>query len=170
MQKILFLDFDGVLNTENYQARLRSRGLPTWDGYGPLFDPEAVDNLRKILDLTDAGVVICSSWKLEGLDRMRALWRDRRLPGKVTDITPDALFHADILTIDLDDPDTFKQLAGKGNEVRLWLGRHPDDVRYAILDDVPDFLPCQTPFYVMTAPRTGITPEDAMKVIEILNS
>lgn len=32
MQKILFLDFDGVLNTENYQARLRSR---EGDGHHP---------------------------------------------------------------------------------------------------------------------------------------
>ena len=71
--------------------------------------------------------------------------------------------------MDLDDPEVFMQLAGKGNEVRKYLEAHPGEVRYAILDDVPDFLPDQEPFYVMTDPRTGITPEIALKVIAILN-
>ena len=61
------------------------------------------------------------------------------------------------------------QLAGKGNEVRMWLKAHLGEIRYAILDDVPDFLPEQEPFYVMTDPRTGFTTEVALKVIEILN-
>ena len=51
----------------------------------------------------------------------------------------------------------FMQLAGKGNKVRMWLKAHLGEIRYAILDDVPDFLPEQEPFYVMTDPRTGST-------------
>ncbi|MBD5201153.1 MAG: hypothetical protein HDS74_01530 [Bacteroidales bacterium] len=49
-QSIVFLDFDGVLNTEQYQARLIVDGKPTKDTWGPLFDPYAVESLRRILD------------------------------------------------------------------------------------------------------------------------
>ncbi|MDE6537188.1 MAG: hypothetical protein K2M13_04030 [Muribaculaceae bacterium] len=55
---IVFLDFDGVLNTEQYQARLRLDGKPTKDAWGPLFDPHAVEKLRQILDEMDAQIVI----------------------------------------------------------------------------------------------------------------
>ncbi|MBQ9310132.1 MAG: hypothetical protein IJ222_04630 [Bacteroidales bacterium] len=169
MKKILFLDFDGVLNTEKYQRQLRTEGRSARDGYGPLFDPEAVENLRMILDTTGAEIIVSSSWKLEGLGKMRSLWHDRSLPGKVAGITPDTVFNPDLLSMDLEDPEVFMHLAGKGNEVRMWLEAHPGEVRYAILDDVPDFLPEQEPFYVMTDPRTGITTEIALKVINILN-
>ena len=169
MKKILFLDFDGVLNTENYQASLREKGLETWDDFGPLFDPEAVDNLHMILDATGAEMIISSSWKMEGFQRMKDLWKARALPGKISGTTPDSIFDIDLLSMDLDDPEAFMRLAGKGNEVRKWLGQNPGEIRYSILDDMPDFLPEQDPFFVMTDPRTGITPEIALKVIGILN-
>ena len=60
---IIFLDFDGVLNTEKYYCELKSKGLPSDDKYGQLFDPEAVANLRKIIDATDARIVVSSSWR-----------------------------------------------------------------------------------------------------------
>ena len=50
MNKLIFLDFDGVLNTENYQARLQAIGKPGWDDYSMLFAPSAVANLKHILD------------------------------------------------------------------------------------------------------------------------
>lgn len=48
MNKYIFLDFDGVLNTENYQTKLQSEGSPGWDDFGMFFDPEAVANLKRI--------------------------------------------------------------------------------------------------------------------------
>lgn len=165
----IFLDFDGVLNTERWQRHCMAAGLPTKDGFGPVFDPEAVDNLQMILDATGAEIIISSSWKMEGFQRMKDLWKARALPGKISGTTPDAIFDIDLLSMDLDDPEAFMRLAGKGNEVRRWLGQNPGEIRYAILDDMPDFLPEQDPFFVMTDPRTGITPEIALKVIGILN-
>jgi hypothetical protein len=87
----------------------------------------------------------------------------------VAGVTPDAVFDTSLLTMDLDDPEVLMRLAGKGNEVREWLVSHPGEVRYAILDDVPDFLPDQDPFFIMTDPRCGLTMEVAVKVIGILN-
>ena len=50
MNKLILIDFDGVLNTENYQARLQAIGKPGRDDYGMLFAPSAVANLKHILD------------------------------------------------------------------------------------------------------------------------
>ena len=43
MEKYLFLDFDGVLNTEHYQNLLYHEGKALQDEYGAYFDPESVE-------------------------------------------------------------------------------------------------------------------------------
>ncbi len=42
MKKIIFLDFDGVLNTEHNQNMLVYHGKAWKDKHGAFFDPEAV--------------------------------------------------------------------------------------------------------------------------------
>lgn len=56
-KKILFLDFDGVLNTEFYQDLLLSQGKPWQDEHGAFFDPETVKQLERIIDATQASIV-----------------------------------------------------------------------------------------------------------------
>ena len=41
---IIFLDFDGVLNTEHYQNYLYHEGKAWQDEHGAFFDPEAVEH------------------------------------------------------------------------------------------------------------------------------
>ena len=91
MTKIIFLDFDGVLNTEYYQELLQFQSSPWQDEYGAFFDPNAVKQLKRIIDATDADIVVESSWKYLGLDAMKELWKVRNLPGKKNDITPSML-------------------------------------------------------------------------------
>lgn len=169
MKKVIFLDFDGVLNTENYQARLRSEGKPQWDDFGQLFDPEAVENLKMVLDAVPGVLlVINSSWKLEGLNTMEALWKTRELPGSIHSVTPD--YVPDLLNIDLNDYENIALLAGKGNEVKQWLEENaPRGCKYVIFDDIPDFLPDQEDHLVCTDPRKGITVEDAVAAIKMLS-
>ena len=50
MNKIIFLDIDGVLNTEHYQGLLQYQGKPWQDEYGAFFDPNAVKQLKRIID------------------------------------------------------------------------------------------------------------------------
>ena len=168
MEKIIFLDFDGVLNAEHYQAKLQKAGLPQWDAFGPVFDPAAVENLKRVLDaVPEAIVIINSSWKMEGLAKMKQLWKERGLPGKLRGVTPD--YTPDLLNIDLENYDNIALLAGKGNDVKQWLEENaPQGCRYVIFDDVPDFLPEQMPYHICTDPRIGITPADALKAIAIL--
>lgn len=43
--KIIFLDFDGVLNTEYHQRLLQYEGKVWQDKHGACFDPKAVKQL-----------------------------------------------------------------------------------------------------------------------------
>ena len=172
MRKYVFIDFDGVLNTERHHSELVSSGQKCSDQYGPLFDPVAVGNLKRIVDETEAGIVIISSWKLEGVDRMMNLWKTRRMPGVLAGCTPDCISGMDLLNVNLEDPAAYANLAGKGNEVKQWLKENApkkaDGYRYVILDDVPDFLPEQEENYIQISPVVGITAGDTEKAIEIL--
>ena len=150
-QPIVFLDFDGVLNTEQYQARLAVEGKPNKDAWGPLFDPRSVENLRRILDATDAGIVISSSWRyLHRLGSLRMMWEVRGLPGEIRDTLACGATYI-----------------SRGEEIECWLERNerPD---YVIIDDLDDFSPAQRNHYVETNPIVGITEADAQKAIEIL--
>lgn len=168
MSKILFLDIDGVLNTERQHDRCVEAGLAYVDNFGYAFDPVSVANLKRIVDETSADIVISSSWKMWGLDAMQRLWARRDLPGKVIGITPNIESDEMLLSIDLDLMDI---PAIKGSEIKEWLLTNGNqDTRYAIIDDLPDMLPEQQSHFVQTDPRIGITKEDANQVIEILTT
>ena len=77
MSKIIFLDIDGVLNTERQHDRCVEAGLAYVDNFGYAFDPVSVANLKRIVDETGADIVISSSWKFWGLSTMQKLWASR---------------------------------------------------------------------------------------------
>ena len=72
--KIIFLDFDGVMDTAYYDH---------------ILNKECVKNLKHIIDQTGADIVVSSSWKymMEYRDFLE-MWEARKLPGFVTDVTP----------------------------------------------------------------------------------
>lgn len=157
MRRIIFLDIDGVLNTErNYRSRLR-QGLPWRDENGPYFDPEAVEALTCLVEHTEADIVITSTWRLLGEDRMQTLWATRQMPGILLGGTPQ------ILT---------QMYAVRGQEIAAWLAQNvaeDEECRYVIIDDGRDFLPEQIPFCVFVNPEVGITEEDARKALALVN-
>lgn len=152
MAKIIFLDFDGVLNTEHYQGLLQYQGKPWQDEYGAFFDPKAVKQLKRIIDATDADIVDESSWKYLGLDAMKELWEVRNLPGTIIDITPSLLGK------------------NKGVEIASWLSKYAkQDIRYVIIDDEYVILDSQLPHFILANPYEGITEEQANRAISMLN-
>ena len=152
MNKIIFLDFDGVLNTEHYQDLLQYQDKPWQDEYGAFFDPKAVKQLKRVIDATDADIVVESSWKYLGLDAMKELWKVRNLPGTIIDITPSLLGK------------------NKGVEIASWLSKYAkQDIRYVIIDDEYVILDSQLPHFILTNPYEGITEEQANRAISMLN-
>ena len=153
---ILFLDFDGVMVTDRYQAQLTATNSPLRDDYGAKFDPVCVENLRHIIDATDAGIVVTSTWKMDmGLEGIQQMWDARNLPGKVIGVTPDI------------DP------IHRGDEVQAWLDAYGEECQYAIIDDCPilDFFnEEQLPHLFKVDERTGLDEKTVTKVIELLKS
>lgn len=162
--KLLILDIDGVLNV-----------IPQgFDKFGSLFHPHLVENLKTIIDETNANIVISSSWRLMGLEMMQRMWEERKLPGKVIDITVNgySLLHTG----------EFKKGFGRGDEIKYWLdhqvGRNIE--KYVIIDDDDfDLLKEQKHFLVKTSGNKdhedcvdfgyGLTKKCAEKAIKILN-
>ena len=170
MRKIIFLDFDGVLNTEHYQGLLMYQGKPWQDEHGAFFDPDAVSNLKKIVDSTHADIVIESSWKYLGLTAMQEMWEIRQLPGKVVGITPSSVSDEWLLSADLSE---IAPAMGhcKGMEIASWLADNAKgNTKYVIIDDEYVILESQQPYFILTNPHEGITKEDAERAISILNN
>ena len=157
MERYIFLDFDGVMNTRRSYRQYTANGGFWHDDLGPFFDPEAVANLKYLIDTTEAGVVITSSWKYKGLDAMHSLWALRQMPGFLLDITPEVT-------------DGFYSI--RGAEVAKWLATAPmvppEEYRYVIIDDSSDYLPEQMPLLINTDPEVGLTRHDACSAIDIL--
>lgn len=174
---VIFLDIDGVLNTESYvthfweycrlhdmkrpQARKEFNELLR-DEYGNLFDPLAVSWLKYVIEqsgVTD--IVISSSWRLSGLQFMQDLWKHRGLCGNVIDIT--AYKAKNELPRDLPFAERFE----RGNEIQEWIDKHNVD-SYVIFDDDNDMLPEQLPHFVQTNSVYGISSDNAIQAINIL--
>ena len=161
MKRVIFLDFDGVLNTGKYQNQLKINGGKR---VGPLFDPESVRNLKTILDaVPDALLVITSSWKdAYGPNMVRSLWKERGLPGKIHSMTRACMdFFPDL--------ESGEMPPLKGPEVKQWLEEHDTKgCKYVILDDMQDFLPKQQSHLVLIDANVGLTADVAIKAIGIL--
>ena len=162
--KIIFLDIDGVLNV-----------IPEgYDEYGGIFHSNFVDNLKRIIDETGAKIVISSTWRFGGLERMQDMWKFRNLPGEVIDITIDCY-----QIVEEGRAEFFDQVE-RGHEVQEWIDSHSGIESYVILDDDNDFLTSQRGNFVRTANNInhpdcidigyGLTTECANKAIRILNA
>ena len=169
MERFIFLDFDGVLNTGCYQRELQTRGEMGRDAFGPLFDPQAIDALRMLLDRSGAQLIITSSWRTEGLAAMRDLWQCRSLPGEIADVTPFYLYGAYRDSLD-GEPFMGFTPGCRGLEIAEWLTRHADpDASSVILDDEEDFLLRPASRLVRINPETGLIPADSRKALVVLN-
>lgn len=154
MNRYIFLDIDGVLNTYRHQRNLAHTGRPTRDNYLPFFDPSSVENLGLIIQKTEADIIITSSWRNKGLDIMEQVWHDRKLPGMLVGLTP---------TIEI------SYYCTRGMEIMQWLTMHAEeDYQYVIIDDGSDFLPEQISHLVQTNPNEGISKSDVETAVNIL--
>lgn len=145
-EKILFLDFDGVITSEPFTrkcifeyCRENLYGLD-W------FDPDCIEQLRRIVVATGAKIVVSSSWRDLGMDKLRKVWAENNMPGELIDTAP-----IWVLT--------------KVEAIKQWLKDHPCR-RFAVLDDSE----LDVPNLVKTDPYTGLTEHEAEKIITVLLS
>ena len=149
--KVLFLDFDGVLNSEKYIRRFGLTGL--------VLDPGNMALLKQIIDATDAKIVLSTTW--------REHWSQD--PGECNDTGREinAIFAEYGLQIFDKTPEIYPK---REVEIKSWLDDHPDADGFVVLDDRflgADFL---TGHFVKTSGYArGLDEADVQKAIAILN-
>ena len=109
--KVIFLDIDGVLNSDEYIDKVKRLNL---QGIEKEIDIEKVKILKKIIDETGAKVVLSSSWRYtKNAKYLKELLSEY---GIYVDSTP------------------FMQNE-RGLEIKQWLSYNPDVEDFIILDD-----------------------------------
>ena len=160
--KVIFLDIDGVLNSEVFWAEksqcerrkeAKAKGLNK-DKQSALanIDPKAIELLNFIVEKTDAGIVVSSTWKNDISLPYKLRYMGLKKP--CYGITPDS------------------STRHRGTDIKLWLDLYKEDnidIKYVIIDDDTDMLEEQLPYFVHTSFYEGLTKELADKAIEILN-
>ena len=173
LQRYLFLDIDGVLNTIRYSNYLIDHDEDEVDEDGALFDPEAVNNLACIIEkVPDVKIIITSTWRLNGWEWMNRLWEKRQLPGSIFSFTPVLEVVCFVDKIKNKDTSLVYPYGTRALEVNEWFRLYASQnfltCKYVILDDVNDFLVMQQEHVIITDPNLGITKEDVAKALEML--
>jgi hypothetical protein len=162
MQKLIFLDIDGVLNVETYHyleendvwvcPEAGDTEFPLLYGDQPL-NSRCLKNLQTLVDNTKADIVISSSWRiLYPISSLSKMFKEVGLNINVVGETP------------------YTPNYIRGEEIALYLADNADNnLNYVILDDSTDFHDWQLQYFVNTDPGFGLSEMDVTKATEILN-
>jgi hypothetical protein len=165
--KIIFLDFDGVLNSTKYFESLVDRSDPMQpklvldisDSQNQI-DKEAVARLNTVVLQSGAKIVVSSTWRLmRTLDQLKLLLANAGFVGEVIDKTPE------LKRKNISDP-----CAGRSVEIAKWLNDHENlNVdKFAILDDSSEAGIGFGDLFVKTKFHSGLQDQHVEKLIEIL--
>lgn len=150
--RILFLDFDGVVNTPIWQPNIGwSMNLPH---HNKVNNTKAIELISKFCKLFDFDIVVTSDWRLNDN------WRECLLNGGLdSDVTI------------LDKTDNLWQPGSnlcRGLEIRKWLEEHSEVEIFIIIDDfIEDMLPEHRPFIIHTDEEVGFTEWNFNQCIDI---
>jgi len=120
--KVVFLDFDGVLNSAAFLLIVKERDSQSlsMEWWAESIDPSAVSRLNGLLASTGARVVVSSTWRIcTSVAWLQEVLEMRGFTGDVYDKT-NRIYEVD-----------------RSSEIEEWLDRHVVDA-YVILDDDSD--------------------------------
>ncbi len=155
--KVIFLDIDGVCNDHTFNSQANSTTIKA----------SCVNNLNKILTETDSQIVLSTAWRymilngamtLKGFEyllRTHGVYAENRLLGLTRE---DRLLP--------NDPNNKRE---RGVEIQDWLKEHPEVEKYVVVDDLDLGISKLHPF-VQTNKNTGLTEEETLKAINLLNT
>jgi hypothetical protein len=176
---VIFLDIDGVLNSEAHLQRLddQHRQLGHSDPTRPKhetrcecyrlecqIDQDAVARLNRLVAETGAKIVVSSSWrKLLDPPELHRVLVSHGLIAEIIGETPDG--HKDPAMLA-----TFRHLERifRGYEIDFWLKQHPEVERFVILDDASD-MEMHTNRLVQTDFQEGLLDEHVDLAIRMLS-
>jgi hypothetical protein len=151
--KVLFLDFDGVLNSHQSavfwhskrdQTKWETEMYSDWGGslkeyIAHEFCPIALSNMDFLCSRNpDLKVVVSSTWRIgETVDSLKKiLYPAKHVANAIIDVTPHFSRH-------------------RGEEIQRWLDEHPEVTNYVIVDDDRDMLDSQKEHFVNTSELHG---------------
>jgi len=158
--KIIFLDIDGVLNSDIWQ---KTDNYKQQESPEKWFDPNAVSLFNKLIDETKAKVVLTSTWRLEySLEEMRKIFSKVKIKCDLIDFTPDLSSNNNYVV--------------RGNEILKWckdnrntIGTNPMNYTdFIILDDNDDMLLWQSKYFFQTDMLCGLSPRVTKEAIRML--
>lgn len=186
--KVIFLDVDGVLNSEKHAKELYElvkKGKMSEKKFGEIWDlpyDGTVLPLKKIIDETDAVVVLSSSWRIGGVGPapQRLIKVLDKYGIKIIDKTCVDVYLSDVEKMGFDVNKCYsiftnnmgrKCTSDRGAEIALWLHEHPEVESFVILDDdVADIDQYYEKQHVWTNFYDwGLTFELAEEAIKVLN-
>jgi hypothetical protein len=167
---VIFLDVDGVLNSEDF-LRKREEEHRQLGHDGPAFprretkcdcfridrqiDPGAIAHLNDLVEETAAKIVISSSWrKLFDPPELHRILTAHGLVAEIIGETPDAPNDPDVQAAYGEADRIFR-----GHEIDFWLRQHPEVDRFVILDDGSD-MAMHKNRHVQTDPQHGLISYD----------
>jgi len=174
--KVIFLDFDGVICTRDSIAGAHEFAKADKSGDRNLYsaqmiDPILVGNLNEVVKETGAVVVVSSAWRhLHDMKEVREFLRINGFLGKVIDRTPVWKEYKDEIGVKTtNDLERFWEYE-RGNEIKMWLDKHPEVESFVILDDeISDIFPVFPYNYIRTDMENGFHEGLIKEVIKMLN-
>jgi hypothetical protein len=171
--KIVFLDIDGVLNSERLAAendeKHRARGEHRCECYSLIYqmDRACVERLNRIVRETGALVVISSSWrKLMDLDEIKRVLASFGFAGEVIGETPDLVNDPTWLAKNRWGREHHERI-DRGHEIWEWITQHPEVTHFVILDDCTDMAHVK-PFHVHTDFEIGLDDPDVERALHLM--
>ena len=164
--KIIFLDFDGVLNSDRTVLAIQGGASMSslFDLNLKQMDPVAIGILNRLIRKSGAKVVFSTS------HRLNPMIANDRAKKFVTEVgMVDAVFDGDF-------PHITPQLmhtTRRGDEIQAWLdsysARTGTEVEYVVLDDTSTGDLTQSYSWVLVDPEVGLSAKDYYKACKILN-
>lgn len=157
--KVIFLDIDGVINSEEFLKNNENE----------MIDRNNVDILKNIIDKTGAVIVMSSGWKLWFDDDMMPKDGEAQYLYDILCEAKIKLFGKtpDFSTEEIRTKKTFSHV--KAREIIAWLSEHEEANKYVVLDDLDLKNEEINSHLVRTNAQVGITEDDAKRVIEMIS-
>lgn len=154
--KVIFLDIDGVLNSNDWYVK--TRGIGKQDE-GDM-DPNAINLINQIIEKTGAKIIISSSWRTDFENCCRHLYEKGLMANAIVGSTPNFVYSC--------QSNEIRESLCRGNEIQYTIWSE-DISYYVILDDDCDMLYCQKDNFIHVNFMHGITEENVEQAIKILN-
>jgi len=156
--KVIFLDIDGVLNSE-----------PFLSNNAELFDRNNISKLKNALDITNAVIVMSSGWRLLFNESMLPESGDSQYLYNILNEFGIELFGKtpDFSTEEIRTNKTFSHV--KAAEILAWLDAHDQVEKFVVLDDLDLNNEVIHAHQVRTNPQLGLTEGDISQIVRMLS-